>query len=944
MSNLVNLRRDKYAVKSYIDEFCDRCKDVGLEISGNIVADGNWYRANVTNKNSNNQDGSYVVTEVGDYIYGYAVNFVSGEELHYKPWEGNNGISPEQSLSLKKQAKEKQQKQAKELLIKYQKVAEQSEREFLSYSYNLSGSKYLKAKSISDIDVDNIRYGYHEYYEQNCLVIPAHDILGKIWSLQYIFDEQLNNSSNKCFKYGGKKKGNFLLIGSAIGDLDNKKHIFICEGFATGVTIHKAVSKPVIVAFDAGNLDSVIASIKSKHPNIEITICADNDGYKEVNTGIIKATEAAEKYNCELVIPEFPALIKKHKPTDFNDLYCLSGIDEVSKQVENQLKNKKSKIKLPYGFALNTNGLYFCEDDESYRIGDYVEVIARTCDENNYNHGKVLKWKDSINPKITHQDAIASELLAGDGLELVKILRNKGWRGALSKGQRNRFLEYIDYSEPSKTAKSLTKSGWNRDLTHFTLFDKIIPDDNSHYILNSSKSFEERGSLEDWQNNIAKYAVGNHKLIFALSVGFTSPLLRVLNEETGIIHFTGSSSTGKSTLLEVANSIYGSPSLIEKWRATDNGLEMVLASHNDNLLCLDEISQANPKTISDSIYMIGNNKGKIRSTRNIKLRQSFDWNLMVLSSGEETPEDRIKLSGGKHNAGLDVRCINIPAISKNSKYKVFDNIHEFESGKELSEHLKEQVKNYYGLPIKMYLKRLVTEIDSFNKDYKSFKLKFLQSLNIKKAESQIKRIANRMAIIAYAGEAAIEFGILPFKHGEVIESVKSCFEDFIESRGSTSNLEEEKILKQFRRLLEIYGDSRFLEISEDNSIIEGRTINEKYGFKRKVLNGYEYYIYPEVFSDVFCKGFGRKNVTEYLKSKHCLQDKKKSLGKEGQRRYWLVTPKILDDDSLNSLDSMDNWIESKKTMENQRFNLGSSTAESRQLGRMDNLMGNTQAI
>lgn len=73
--------------------------------------------------------------------------------------------------------------------------------------------------------------------------------------------------------------------------------------------------------------------------------------------------------------------------------------------------------------------------------------------------------------------------------------------------------------------------------------------------------------------------------------------------ESGGFHFRGSSSSGKTTALHLAASVFGQPSrYIRLWRTTANGLEGLAALHNDSLLILDELSQADPKEAGEAAY------------------------------------------------------------------------------------------------------------------------------------------------------------------------------------------------------------------------------------------------------------------------------------------------------------------------------------------------------
>jgi hypothetical protein len=101
-------------------------------------------------------------------------------------------------------------------------------------------------------------------------------------------------------------------------------------------SIHMATQKTVVVAFDAGNLDPVIEELKKAYPKSPIIIAGDDDCWKDSNTGREKAEEAAQKYDCSVVFPQFKNT--DTKPTDFNDLHVLEGLEVVKEQIDQTLK------------------------------------------------------------------------------------------------------------------------------------------------------------------------------------------------------------------------------------------------------------------------------------------------------------------------------------------------------------------------------------------------------------------------------------------------------------------------------------------------------------------------------------------------------------------------------------------------------------------------------
>lgn len=78
----------------------------------------------------------------------------------------------------------------------------------------------------------------------------------------------------------------------------------------------------------------------------------------------------------------------------------------------------------------------------------------------------------------------------------------------------------------------------------------------------------------------------------------------MLDGESGGFHFRCGSTRGKTTILLLAKSVWGSPNNLPRWRTTANGLEGLADMHNHSLLCLDEFSQlaeVSPKVAGEAI-------------------------------------------------------------------------------------------------------------------------------------------------------------------------------------------------------------------------------------------------------------------------------------------------------------------------------------------------------
>lgn len=227
---------------------------------------------------------------------------------------------------------QKRQKENKEERRQEEKVKHEKAKETASYIWRDSveivgqGHSYLAKKGIQAHHVRLSKTGD--------LVIPQLDENGVVWSLQFIKPD-----GEKKFLAGGRRDGLFFEILGKEGNED----IFLCEGFSTGATIAENTGATVICAFNAGSLSKVARVIRDRYPNKNYTIAADNDQFNpRGNVGIEKAKEAAKILGgCPVVSPTFKNI--ESKPTDFNDLAALEGVEAVKNSIEKALNAPATK-------------------------------------------------------------------------------------------------------------------------------------------------------------------------------------------------------------------------------------------------------------------------------------------------------------------------------------------------------------------------------------------------------------------------------------------------------------------------------------------------------------------------------------------------------------------------------------------------------------------------
>ncbi len=167
-----------------------------------------------------------------------------------------------------------------------------------------------------------------------------------------------------------------------------------------------------------------------------------------------------------------------------------------------------------------------------------------------------------------------------------------------SPSARGLLATYIKVWPIDTRARCVDRLGWHGDT--FVMPNGSIGEAEELAVFQNSHATElaysESGTADEWRDSVAALAVGNTRLIFSLSVAFAGALAEIAGEDSGGFHLRGASSSGKSTALRLAASVWGNPSTyVRLWRGTVNGLEGLATLHNDSLLILDEIGQIDPE-------------------------------------------------------------------------------------------------------------------------------------------------------------------------------------------------------------------------------------------------------------------------------------------------------------------------------------------------------------
>lgn len=180
----------------------------------------------------------------------------------------------------------------------------------------------------------------------------------------------------------------------------------------------------------------------------------------------------------------------------------------------------------------------------------------------------LLSFADPLgHPK---QWAMPARMLSGDGGEYRATLLNTGLRIASTPRARNLLTQYIQTRHPEEFASCTDRIGWHGRA--FVLPKDTIGDQAERIVFQTDNAVENtfrvKGTPAQWRERVGALCAGNSRLVFAVSCAFAGPLLRPAGMESGGFHFRGDSSSGKTTALKLAASVYGGADYLQRWRTT----------------------------------------------------------------------------------------------------------------------------------------------------------------------------------------------------------------------------------------------------------------------------------------------------------------------------------------------------------------------------------------
>ena len=436
---------------------------------------------------------------------------------------------------------------------------------------------------------------------------------------------------------------------------------------------------------------------------------------------------------------------------------------------------------VPYDdWYCDETGVYDIRDGKREFICAPLKVINRVQIQKCFY--RELKFRDFRGNDVTL--LMRERELRGSGLSLAQKLSDRGLEIQPRKDEQ--MKDYLLACKPDKIADGVEVPGWQDRLGNGLIY--VMPDQSIimpgqlrakttlvptfHYDDNQHPS---KGDLSEWIETVARPACRINAGILALSVGIAPVLLKFAPEEINfMIHFHGKTTKGKSTLIQIASSIWGlNHKQGSSWNGTEKGLMDKAKQYRDRLLFLDELGAGDmdPQAMSKMVYSLAGGQDRVRSTPGGKAIGGESFRTLVVSSGEFAMEAGMSNGSKQPNRGTVHRCIDIE-IRDAAAELLAQERGPFIDG------LKQATNDAYGTAGKAFLTKLVErfpDAKSLRDHLRREMGEVLTDFGVPINDPVMKRSLERFALIVVAGELAVDFGLMPLTDAKDVRRTITTF-------------------------------------------------------------------------------------------------------------------------------------------------------------------------
>lgn len=237
--------------------------------------------------------------------------------------------------------------------------------------------------------------------------------------------------------------------------------------------------------------------------------------------------------------------------------------------------------------------------------------------------------------------------------------------------------------------------------------------------------------------------------------------------------------------------------------------------------------------------------------------------------------------------------LDIPA-DRRLGFGVFDNAGPDDDAAALAKQCKLAAASAYGTAGPEFVRRLIAGGVTAD-DVRTLVRDFVAANVPPGADGQVIRAAQRLGLIAAAGEFATKFGLTGWEPGEARAAAAWALRQWIEGRGGAEAAEVRQAIQTVRRFIEAHGEARFDNLDD----LDARPVPNRAGWRKGAGEDRRWLVPPEVWKSDVCAGLNAKLVAGVLADRGMLakasdgnQKVEKIAGTP--KRVYAITPRIFD--------------------------------------------------
>lgn len=373
--------------------------------------------------------------------------------------------------------------------------------------------------------------------------------------------------------------------------------------------------------------------------------------------------------------------------------------------------------------------------------------------------------------------------LSGQSQRLRELVWNQPTLSEYKSPSGIRRFQQIATDNSQKPALRLPEEGFHKVCRKSKVVAEILVVADRDYLISGSCPMAvhienpsvttEIATPDEWNDEIGKHLQGNPRMQLVVFAALAPVLAALFGWSPPAIVLAGTSSTGKSTLLRIAQSVYSTKTTIPTMSGTSLGLREAATKANGRLVIFDEVSSAdNPSVLISLLFDAEGQSQRHLATAGSAANWKPTNTLTTLLFANEFGVAQLL---GKHDrSGTLGTWARVIEVLPSSKHGMFDVVPKELQPHEFAEALKNSAARCGGALWHPWLEYIGTNAMASRTRWKERHDAIVKQMReeLEPRDSIQQRLIQSTAIWVLTGELAVDAGLLTLKRETALRAVK----------------------------------------------------------------------------------------------------------------------------------------------------------------------------